>query len=191
MKTPLLASLLVLLGLTGCAARKPMTYLVLSPVSGPVYRVSGPPIAVGQVAMPPAIDRSFLTVGESKTTLAVSYNAQWAAPLGGMAQTILARDLAARLPDHVVLMPGDVMSGNVLVIAVNVFNFLPYPGQVVLDADWSIAHADSKTVMQAGRERLVTPSSTTPAGQAQAMSQALGMLADQIAARIAAAKQEF
>lgn len=185
MKTPLITAFAIVFGLAGCTANKPMTYLVLSPVYGVIYQASGPMIAVGQVIMPPAIDRSFLTTGNSQTTLAVSYNAQWAAPLGGMAQTILARDLAARLPGHNVLMPGDSAASKALMVGVNVINFLPYPDHVILEADWSITDTAAKMCVQRGRAKIVMPSTAAPAGQAQAMSRALGALADQIAARIA------
>lgn len=185
MKTPLITAFALALGLVGCATNKPMTYLVLSPVYGVVYPASGPAIAVGQVIMPPVIDRSFLTTGNSETTLVVSYNAQWAAPLGGMAQTILARDLAARLPGHNVLMPGDSAASKALRVEVNVINFLPYPGHVILEADWSITNAAAKMSAQTSRAKIIVPSIMAPAGQAQAMSEALGVLADQIAARIA------
>lgn len=172
------------LGLAGCVANTPTTYLVLSPVSGPVYTMPGQAVAVGQVMMPPAIDRSFLTTGNSETVMTVSDTAQWAAPLEPMAQTVLARDLAVRLPGHRVLMPGDNMPAQALVVSLNIVTFLPYPADVVLEADWSVTDMASKT-LQTGRVRITTPSATTAAGQAQAMSRALGQLADQIASRIA------
>lgn len=184
MKTHIIGILCMGLGLAGCAANTPTTYLVLSPVSGPVYTPPGLAVAVGRVIMPPSIDRSFLTTGSSENVMTVSYNAQWAAPLEPMARTVLARDLAARLPGHLVVMPGDNVPPHALVVSLNVVTFLPYPADVVLEADWSIADTGLKTA-QTGRARITTPSATAAAGQAQAMSQALGQLADQIASRIA------
>lgn len=177
-----LSSLFVMLGLTGCATSAPMSYLVLEPVSGPVYALPGQPLAVGQVLMPPAIDRSALTTASSETVLKISYDAQWAAPLGPMAQTVLARDLAARLPGHEVLMPGDVVPEKAMMLSVTIVTFLPYPDHVVLLADWRVAGGTMQA--ETGRARIVTPASATAQGQAQAMSQALGRLADLIARRI-------
>lgn len=179
-----IAFLIVALGLAGCTANKPVTYLVLSPVPGPVYQASGQTIAVGAVSMPPSIDRSALTTGRSATTLSISYDAQWAAPLETMAQTVLARDLAARLPGHRVLMPGDNVPGQALIVSANIVTFLPYTGHVVLAADWNAATNMAK-IMETGRVQIITPSSATPQAQALAMSQALGHLADEIASRIA------
>lgn len=181
---PRIAILWIALGLAGCSTASPMTYLILSPVSGTVYASSGPAVAVGQVAIPPAIDRSFLTTGSSATTLQISYNARWAAPLGGMAQTILARDLAARLPEHDVLMPGDPVPAKALIVSINITTFLPYPDQVVLEADWSLSRPGGQ-IMRSARVQIVTASAATPGAQAQAMSQALGQLADKIAQHIA------
>lgn len=171
-------------GLAGCAAKSPMTYLVLSPTAGPVYTATGPGVAVGSVAMPPVLDRSFLMTGSGENVLSINYNAQWAAPLEGMAQTILARDLAARLPDQKVLMPGDDIPGGAKIVSVNVITFLPYQTHVVLEADWRAAAATGMAA-QGGRVVITTASSATAEGQAQAMSQALGQLADKIAAQLA------
>lgn len=180
---PLIAFLMIALGLVGCTTNKPLTYLVLSPVPGPVYPASGQTIAVGDVSMPPSIDRSALTTGSSDTTLNISYDAQWAAPLGAMAQTVLARDLAIRLPGDRVLMPGDNVPGQALIVSANIVTFLPYAGHVVLAADWNAATNAAKT-METGRVQIITPSSAVPQAQALAMSQALGHLADEIASRI-------
>lgn len=141
-------------------------------------------MAVGRVDMPAALDRSFLMTGSGENVLKINYNAQWAAPLEGMAQTVLARDLAARLPDHRVLMPGDDILGNVSIISVNIITFLPYSDHAVLEADWSVTDATGK-VVQSSRETITTSSSSSVEGQVQAMSQALGGLADKIAGRLA------
>lgn len=179
------AVLLLLFGLAGCAASPPLTYLVLSPVSGSVYEMSGAPLAVGRVAMPPVTDRSFLTSGSGENLIVISNNAMWAAPLESMAQTVLARDLAARLPGHHVAMPGDHVPEKAMVVSVNVITFLPYPGHVVLAADWRVT-MPAVTAPIEGRVRIAVPSGDTPQAQAQAMSQALGELADHIARQIAA-----
>lgn len=178
-----LTILLATLSLAGCASNAPLTYLVLSPVAGQAYSASGPDIAVGRVAMPPAIDRSFLTTGTGENTLMVSYNAKWAAPLETLAQASLAKDLATRLPNHMVLMPGDHVPANTVIVSVNVSTFLPYANQVRLEADWRTFNQATQQA-QTGRTSIDVPTTANATAQAQAMSQALGQLADQIAARI-------
>lgn len=184
----MIITLALAFGLAGCTANAPMTYLVLSPTAGPVYPAAGTSLAVGRVAIPPVLDRSFLMTGRGENVLDINYNAQWAAPLEGMAQTILARDLAERLPDRKVLMPGDDVPASADIVSVNVITFLPYPDHVVLEADWSMADATGK-VVQGGRVTITVPSSSLVEAQAQAMSQALGLLADKIAEEIARSGQ--
>lgn len=177
-----LTALCLVFGLSGCAGHSPMTYLVLSPASGPIYAVAGTDVAVGRVSMPPAIDRSFLTTGSGENTLDINYNAQWAAPLEPMAQITLARDLAARLPGHTVLMPGDNVPDDALIISVNIITFLPYADHVVLAADWRASGGKNQPV--GGRVNSLVSSGPTAQDQAQALSQALGQLADKIAEKI-------
>ena len=183
MKRSSLTALLVSLGLTGCASNAPLTYLVLSPVPGQVYRAAGPEIAVGRVSMPAAIDRSFLTTGTGENTVMVSYNAKWAAPLETLAQATLAKDLSARLPNHMVLMPGDHVPANTMIVSVNVSRFLPDATQVCLEADWRAFNPATQQA-RTGRTTIYVPTSSNATAQAQAMSQALGQLADHIAAQV-------
>ncbi|OYV32553.1 MAG: hypothetical protein B7Z80_26550 [Rhodospirillales bacterium 20-64-7] len=98
--------LILALALAGCAG-KPTTYLTLTPVPGPAQTKAGTPLAVSRINIPPAIDRSGFTTETGPATLAVAGDTKWAGPLGVMGQLALARDLAARLQNMRVLMPGD------------------------------------------------------------------------------------
>lgn len=176
-------AMLIALGLAGCAGR-PTTYLRLTPTAGTVHHASGPPIAVTRVEMPATIDRMYLTSATGANTLEVSSRARWAAPLSGAARQVLARDLASRLPDRTVLMPGDPMPKDAAAIHVNVTSFLPHEGHVILDADWHVTGAQEEAATTHGRSRIIEPSGQAPAQRARAMSKALGDLADTIAQRI-------
>lgn len=170
--------------LAGCAST-PTTYLRLAPVAGPTIGGAGPAVAVAHIATPPAIDRLYLTSLTGPTTLHVANHARWVAPLGGMMQGVLARDLAARLPDTEVPLPGDpAPHGGARVVSVTVATFLPEPGRVVLDADWRVTSRRHHRIVADGRAHIVVPAGATPALQAQAMSEAIGRLADRIAARV-------
>lgn len=168
-----------LLLLAGCAST-PTTYLMLAPVKGEVRSGLAGPISVAHVAMPAAIDRLYLTSATGANTIRVADHARWVAPLGGEAQSVLAADLAARLPGTRVLHPGDrAPKGGDRDVVVNVTRFLPMPGRVVLRADWTITgRRRHHPVIASGRSRIVVSSSGTPAAAAGAMSQALGKLAD-------------
>lgn len=177
------APIAVVLLLAGCAST-PTTYLALAPVPGPTVTLSGSPVAVARVAMPAAIDRLYLTTATGPTTLNVASHARWAAPLGGEARSALTLDLASRLPEVTVLMPGDPVPHGTRVVSVNVSKFLPEPGHVVLDADWRVTAGDDHRTVASGRAHIRVPTGHTPPEQAEAMSAALGRLADRIAAKL-------
>lgn len=180
-----------LLLLSGCAAAPPITYLQLAPVSGPVVQTArtGPPVRVAQVEMPPTIDRLSLTRQTGASTLAVDPNASWAAPLDGMATSVLAENLASRLPGTKVLIPGEVIPpGAVRVVRVDVLRFLPIAAagteHVALDADWQVVTSRNR-IAHSGHAEISVASAAGAAAEAAAMSDALGKLADQVAAAIA------
>lgn len=172
------------LGLAGCSAGPPTTYLTLAPTQGTVHRAPGPPVAVAHVQMPSSIDRIYLTSATGANTLHVAGHVRWAAPLAGSAQEVLARDLATRLPGRRVLMPGDPPPPHALTVYVNVTQFMPHPGHVVLDADWQVTEAGRAGTRNHGRAHIIEPSGDAPASRARAMSIALGDLADTIAGRL-------
>lgn len=175
----------ILLLLAGCAG-KPTTYLALAPTQSPITAIStaATPIAVAHVSMPAAIDRLYLTSATGTTTLHVAAHARWVAPIDSQARTVLARDLASRIPDADILMPGDpVPETGARIVHVNVTEFLPRPGTVVLEADWRITSSKTRKTLANGRFHVEIPSGPKPAARAEAMSTALGRLADAIAAR--------
>jgi Uncharacterized protein conserved in bacteria len=178
------AGFVLLALLAGCAAPK-TTYLTLAPVPGPTAATVSPPLGIARVRMPAAIDRLYLTSATGPSTMAVADHARWVAPLGGQAQSVLAADLAQRLPDTTVLRPGDpAPHGGERMVSVNVTRFLPASGLVELDAGWRIMSRHHHRSIGQGRATIRVPSGATPAGEAQAMSVALGQLADRIAAHL-------
>jgi uncharacterized lipoprotein YmbA len=177
--------LLVPLLLAGCAG-KPTQYLTLSPQpSDQTYVAAGAPVSLAHVAIPPVLDRLYLTTMLSGNQLHVAEHTRWAAPLDGIMQSVLARDLATRLTGTRVLMPGDEPPhGGVRLVRVNVQGFIPdQTGRVTLDADWTVLSVKQKVIAQ-DRAHIVIQGGRTPAAEAQSMSMALGQLADQIAGRI-------
>lgn len=185
------ATLALLLLLAGCGAGPPMTYLQLAPVSGPVVSTvrTGPPITVAQVEMPPAIDRLGLTRETGTSTLAVDPTASWAAPLDGMATTVLAENLATRLPGSKVLMPGEAIPpGARRIVRVDVLRFLPSAASgaehVALDAEWQVLTSGGR-IEHSGKAQIRAASGPGAAAEAAAMSEALGELANRIAGAIA------
>lgn len=187
-----IAILLGVLALAGCGSAAPITYLHLAPVpAGVITASSGTLVAVAQVTMPASIDRLALTTETSGSTLGIDQNAKWAAPLDGMATSVLAQNLASRLPGTTVIMPGEVMpQGGKRVVHVNVLRFLPVVGahgaHVALDAGWQVL-ATNGTIWRSGRSRFSVPTAPGAAAEARAMSTALGELSDRIAEALAGA----
>lgn len=188
------ASVATLLLLAGCSGGRPTRYLSLAPVPGPAVTVPrDAPVAVARVQIPAALDRLRLVRGSGVETATVAPHTEWIAPLDGMTQLVLARDLAARIPGTHVLMPGDpVPSGGVRLVRVNVLRFLPVlqgpdAGRVVLEADWAVLGRHGGRSLASGRTRIVVAGGPDGAAQAAAMSATLGRLADRIATGLARA----
>ncbi|HTJ91020.1 MAG TPA: PqiC family protein [Acidocella sp.] len=178
------ALLICVLVLSGCAG-KPTTYLALAPTGTvqPQSLPAVPVLAVSAVDIPPAIDRLHFTTGTAPGVLHVAGDTVWAGPLGPMARIVLAQDLAARLRGSTVLMPGDALPpGGAATLHVTIQSFMPdEAGTVSLQADWSVAAPDGKTILARGRFAHTMPGGSQPAAEAQTMSTALGGLADAIA----------
>ena len=144
------------------------------------------PIQVGDVALPGTLDRHSLVTRGPGTTLNVSDQDRWAAPLDELIRRAMTSDLRDRLGIERVLAPGDPRPrGAVLVVALNIQRFSgDSTGDVVLETDWTIGKTTPGSAIQTHHARLhVKAGSDTPDAITAAMSQALGQLADTIAAQ--------
>ncbi|MBV9750090.1 MAG: membrane integrity-associated transporter subunit PqiC [Acetobacteraceae bacterium] len=182
--SPLLAAL-ACAALAACGSSPPTRFYTLDPVppGRPAIAFAGPPIQVGQVMLPPDLDRLSIVTRAGPDRLAVSGEDRWAAPLDGMTQRVLATDLAARLPRSQVLAPGDpAPSGGVRTVTVNVRRFdSDAAGLVTLDAGWALLKGTPPVPVRRGHEVITVQAGATAAGpEAAAMSRALAELADRI-----------
>ncbi len=175
------------LALAGCAST-PTQYLTLSaqkPIpAAQSLQGRGLPVLVAHVQMPADIDRLYLTTLQSHHRLHVADHVRWAAPLGGMAQKILAQDLAGELPEKTVLMPGDPLpQGAYLLVTVNIQSFLPSSdGRVLLRTDWFIQQMPGNHLQAQGRNQFEQKHvASNPEDQAAAMSQLLTRLSQVVA----------
>lgn len=179
-------------GLSACAS-VPTQYLTLTPETpaaregsfGTLQRKS-PPLLVAHVQMPADLDRLYFTREQSRNRLKVADHVRWIAPLGEMAQRVLAQDMATALPHKTVLMPGDpIPPGPYLLLRVVVQRFMPTDsGRVELNADWFVLNASTQHILAQGRSSLQTASGQHPRDQAAAMSQLLADLAQTVAAHL-------
>ncbi|HEY8289926.1 MAG TPA: ABC-type transport auxiliary lipoprotein family protein, partial [Acetobacteraceae bacterium] len=107
-----MALLMVLLGLGGCGGSPPVrdhTLATIPPTHAAASRSAGK-LRVGDVDIPPVLDRNEIVTGASPTALTVHRQDVWAAPLSGLIQRTLSADLAARLGEGRVLAVGDPTS---------------------------------------------------------------------------------
>jgi uncharacterized lipoprotein YmbA len=146
-----------------------------------------PPIELGQVMIPGAIDRDAVVIAAPGGVLDVSNTAIWGAPLSEMIRLTLSADLQARLPSGSVLASGDpAPPGGLRILLMNVQMFSARTqGQVDLVADWSLTNGNGVTIGAPTNARLrVDTGSNDVSAIVPAMSRALGLMADQIAAKL-------
>ena len=72
-----------------------------------VANVHGLPIGIDGVELPPGLDRREIVVRKANHQLDVRSNEQWSASLQPLVLHTLAFDLAARLPEGMVILPGE------------------------------------------------------------------------------------
>jgi uncharacterized protein len=148
---------------------------------------AGKPIQVGNVALPSTLDRLSLVTRGRGTTLDVSDQDRWAAPLDELVRRALTSDLRDRLGTSLVLAPGDPQPPEgVRSLALNVQQFSSdSTGQVVLNADWTVGDRNSGKTVQSHHVALrVKSGSASPDAITAGMSQAVAQLADAIAGEL-------
>lgn len=180
-----LGALIVATVLGGCASSPPTQFIALS-VTGATskeHTSAKTPIAVGRVDLPAALDRPALVRWIDNNRLNIDGIIQWAGPLDRMVRRTLTLDLANRLPQGEVMLPGQPRPANLRVLVVSFERFSAGPDNtVVLTAGWSLVDSHSAKVLLKRRASLsVTARSSTGGAVAAAMSQALGKLADEMA----------
>ncbi|HYC60061.1 MAG TPA: ABC-type transport auxiliary lipoprotein family protein [Thermoanaerobaculia bacterium] len=149
------------------------------PPAAPIVRTgTGAPVAIDAIELPPGSDRREVVVRKAGQQLDVRPNEQWSAGFQAMVLHTLAFDLAARLPDGMVILPGQAIpTGATRSVSVVFEELAAGPeNQVVLDARWvagGVSH----------RERIVVSIPSLESAEiANGMSQALAQLADRMAA---------
>jgi hypothetical protein len=178
-----LLPVLALLTLAGCASSPPTRFFALDPVSpgAPAASVTGVPVKIDAVHIPPALDRDSMVRGESDNQLQISSQDRWAGDLGEMIGRVLTQDLAQRLPSGMVIAPESPAPSGVRGVVVDILTFQPQAGEVVLDADWTLLEGTQSNPMLRRSVHLTQTAAPSAQGEAEAMSALLGQLADGIA----------
>lgn len=179
------AVLLALLLLAGCGSSPPTQHYTLDPIPSrqPAAMVSGAPIKVAAVHIPPSLDRQEMVREGADHKVEVSDQNRWSAPLDQMIQGVLTQDLTQRLPAGMVVLPQEPARGDVRQVVLDILQFAQAGGNAVtFDGSWSLLRAGSDNAALNRRVHLTeNAASASYADQVGAMSRILGQIADQIA----------
>jgi uncharacterized lipoprotein YmbA len=167
----------VLLSGCGFLKRPPNQFYSLEtiPATAPAPVIGGVPIGIDGIELPPGLDRRGIVLRGPDHRFEVRGTHQWAAPLEEMVIHTLAFDLANRMPEGMVVLPGQAKPAAMRSLFVVFEDLAPGPDNVfVLDARWTMGELTR-------HERItVNLQSNETASIVAAMSQALGTLADRI-----------
>ncbi|HET8995068.1 MAG TPA: PqiC family protein [Acetobacteraceae bacterium] len=177
--------------LAGCGSSPPTHFFTLNPVKPaagtPPTHAKGPPLQVRDVQLPPTLDRLEMVLRGPGTQVQVLGSDRWAAPLKGLIRQTLTQDLRDRLGENAVEATGTpTQPGKVQVLIVTVQEFsADASGRVTLDANWALGRGNPpKPVLNRHATVHADAGSVKPGAVADAMSRALGALADRIAAAL-------
>lgn len=169
-----------------CASPEPSLYRLLA-VPGPVRRTRARMVELRQVSVPGYLDRpEIIRAGEGARLRSLG-NERWAEPLGDLVGSVLAEDLTLRLPDATVVTEGGALRAEGdFVVEIDLQRFEAGASDVVeLVAQVAVRNRANRDRRETRVVRLRSPAAgpDTPSLVA-AMSQALGALADAVAAML-------
>lgn len=178
-----LAALLMLV-LTACPSSPMVHFYALSATSGESggARLSYP-VRVAAVHLPPSLDRRQMVRLVGPNRVDISDTDRWSASLDEMVRNVLTEDLAARLPESTVVLPGAPAPAGTAGLVVTIARFGPdADGTVMLTGSWSLLAGGSDVPAIRRDVRIEAGTAATADATAAAMSRALGRLASEIAA---------
>jgi uncharacterized lipoprotein YmbA len=141
----------------------------LDRIPGAPVAVTGAPVGIDAIELPPGFDRKEIVVRKANSQLDVRGTQQWGAVFSEEVLHTLASDLASRLPAGMMIMPGAAKPATMRNIDVAFEELAAGPdARVVLEARWERTH----------HERIEVPiASLDSANVATGTSQALAQLA--------------
>jgi uncharacterized lipoprotein YmbA len=195
-RAALAAALLVLSLGGGCSVLlgsrndPPRLYVLTStpPAGATPAMPSGLSLGVGPVALPGYLDRRGLVTRVEANRVEAARNDLWAEPIGGAFKSVLEEDLRLRLPDTVLRgFPWPQGATPDVAVAIDVTRFeATSTGTVELKARWTLRLPHKRTVLVERDSSIVLPvAGTESEAMVAALSEALGRLADEIAAEVA------
>ena len=180
------------LALASCGSSPKTHYFTLAAAPGTQTTAAiAAPVTVAAVHVPPSLDRREMMRRTGANTVDIDEQDRWTAPLGEMTRRVLSRDLATRLPPGKLVPPDAPAPPHVAQITVSIADFGPDgTGKVRLDGSWSLLEGgQGKLVLRRDIALAIDSAAAGGSGEAAAMSQLLGQLADRIAEALADTKR--
>jgi len=142
----------------------------------------GARLGIGTIELPPGLDRREIVVRQANQQLEIRESQLWSATLGELTLHAIAFDLASRMPEGMMVLPGEARPATpIRTIDVAFEELAAGPdNNVTLDAQW-VLH-DPGRADAVHHEHIAIPiPSTGSADVAAGISRALAALADRIA----------
>lgn len=189
MRSAILTVMLLSVTLTGCGffsrPKNQFYSLETIPAEGPVVTVAGAPVALDAIELPPGLDRRGIFIRGADSKVEVRGTHQWTAPLEDMVMHTLAFDLANRMPEGMMILPGQEIPATPTRSLSVVFEELAAgPDPVfVLDARWTLSEQPGVT----RHERITIPMTSMESPEiVAAMNRSLATLAERIVTQLSA-----
>ncbi len=171
--------------LIACSSPDPVLYTI-APVQGPVQTAGPKVVALQQVGTARYLERSQIVRSSENYRLDVMSNDWWGEPLSAMLGRIMIEELGQRLPQSVVLGESSGVSASPdATIELNVQRLdEDASGNLVLQAQASASFKGRAAPVLRNFRFVVTPPTQGTAGEVNAISTAVGQLADGLASML-------
>ena len=181
-----LAALAFAAMLAACSSPNPVLYTV-APAQGPVQTGAPRVITIQQISLPRYLERSEIVRSSENYRLDVMSNDWWGEPLGAMLTRILVEELTQRLPQSTVFREsGAVTASPDATIELNMQRLdEDASGNLVLQAQASVDFKGQRAPLLRNFRFAVTSPAADIQGEVNAISTAVGQLADGLASMLA------
>jgi hypothetical protein len=180
-------ALLVVMSVAGCGHSPATHYVTLNaaPSGAPLATTHMAPVQLTAVHIPAVLDRPEVVTQVAPNRLAVDDSNHWGAPLAQMMRRTLAQDLTTRLPAGAFVFPDAPAPPDTRTLVVTVLDAEADTKTLTLQAGWTLLSGQPARATLTREVTLTSALASSDAtGQAAALSQILGELADRIAASI-------
>jgi len=168
--------------LAACSSPSPVLYTI-APVQGAVQTGTPKVIALQQISIARYLERSEIVRSSENYRLDVMSNDWWGEPLSAMLSRVLIEELSQRLPQSTVIgESGAVSASPDATIELNIQRLdEDASGNLVLQAQSSISFKGRRSPVLRNFRVVVTPPDAGIQGEVNAISTAVGQLADGLA----------